>query len=138
MKNSAIFVISAILVGALAVAAYTMSNQPAQTEAEQIQQSAADALNGTEPAAGALDQTVATEAAPEATPAATSHEAAEAHADAVEAQGEANVEAAKAEVEAAKDNADASVEAAEAKVEATEDAADAATEAAEEHADEVK
>lgn len=131
MKNSAIFVISAILVGALAVAAYTMSNQPAQTEAEQIQQSAADALNGTEPAAGALDQTVATEAAPEATPAATSHEAAEAHADAVEAEGEANVEAAKAEAEATK-------EAADAKVEATEDAADAATEQAEEAADKVE
>lgn len=134
MKNSAIFVISAILVGALAVAAYTMSNKPATapTEAEATQQSAADALNGTEPAAGAMDQVQeSTEAAPEATPVADAHDAAEAQADAVEAQGEANVEAAKADAEATKDAADA-------KVEATKDAADAATEAAEEHADEVK
>ncbi len=135
MKNSAIFVISAILVGALAVAAYTMSNKPATapSEAEATQQSAADALNGTEPAAGAMDQVqeTTTEAAPEATPVAETHDSAEAAADAVEATGEAKVEAAKADAEATKDAADA-------KVDATKDAADAATEAAEEHADEVK
>ena len=122
MKNSAIFVISAILVGALAVAAYTMSNDTT-TELDGVQQSAAEALNATEPAAGALDS-METESSFEATTISSD----------VEAAAEDAMEATE---EAAEDAVEATEEATDAAVEETEEAMDAAEDHADEAHDEV-
>ncbi len=121
MKNSAIFVISAILVGALAVAAYTMSNDTT-TELDGVQQSAAEALNATEPAAGALDNFETSEETNfQATSVAT-----EADMD-VDAEIDAKTDAAVEEIEATADKAAADMEAtSDAAVEEVEEAADEA------------